>query len=64
MTYLQKINSLMSCFHYTCKVSHILEAPVENLELSFTEIGLSFELVEALWPMAHNGHLQVIVGSV
>ena len=44
-----------------CTVSYVLEAPVEHLELSFTEVSLSFELVKALRPMAHHGHLKVII---
>lgn len=51
-------------FSFSSAVTYILKAPVEHLELSFTEVSLSFHLVETLRSMAHHGHLQVVIVSV
>ena len=40
---------------------YILEAAIENLQLLFGEVGLGFQLLEALWPVAHCRHLQLII---
>lgn len=45
-------------------LTYIFEASVENLQLSLAEVGLSLQLLEALRPVAHHCHLQVIVNFV
>lgn len=40
---------------------YILEAAIENLQLLFGEVGLGFQLLEALWPVAHRRHLQLVI---
>ena len=42
-------------------MSYVLEAPVEDLKFLLGEVGLGLQLFQALWPVTHRGHLQLII---
>lgn len=42
-------------------LNYILKPTVEDLQLLFGEVSLSLELFEALGPVTHRGHLQLII---
>lgn len=44
--------------------THVLEAPVEALQLLLGELGLCLQLVKPLWLVAHCGQLQLTVAAV
>lgn len=44
--------------------THVLEAPVEGLQLLLGELGLCLQLVQPLWLVAHCGQLQLTVAAV
>lgn len=44
--------------------THILEAPVEGLQLLLGELGLCLQLVQPLRLVAHRGQLQLTVAAV
>lgn len=45
-------------------VTYVLEASVEYLQLPLAEVGLGLQLLEALRPVAHHSHLQVVIDFV
>lgn len=42
-------------------LNYILKPTVEDLQLLFGEVSLGLELIKALGPVTHRGHLQLIV---
>lgn len=42
-------------------LNYILKPTVEDLQLLFGEVSLSLQLFEALGPVTHRGHLQLII---
>lgn len=42
-------------------LNYILKATVEDLQLLFGEVRLGLQLFKAFGPVAHRGHLQLIV---
>lgn len=46
------------------RLAYVFEAPVENLQLLFGELGLLLQFVHAFRPVAHGGELKVIFYAV
>lgn len=45
----------------TLSVVYVLKATIKDLQLRFGEVGLSFQLLQSLWPVTHHRHLEFIV---
>lgn len=43
---------------------YIFKAPVEFLQFSLAEVGLSFQLIQTLWTMTHHCYLQIIIHHI
>lgn len=44
--------------------THILEAPVQDLQFLARELGLLLQLLQTLWPVTHRGQFKLILHAV
>lgn len=57
----QHLSHFSYALHWSRKFAYILKTTIENLQLLFGEVRLSFQLVETFWPVTNRRHLKLII---